>query len=1011
MTDGPPASTATVRREHLADLLRRRRDVLIASFERQARQLYAARGLSRVALIDHVPSLIDRIAELAAAADRPRSSVRPVGTREAEIHASERLREGYDLEDVTAEYSILRQCILREIDEAPGRLHEGELEIVDSAIDRAIAITVESFHRARQRVVDALERVSALALTGLTTLDGLIAEFLRAVLETASVDSVAVLVREGDRLRVRAALGFEPEISDEITLPIGRGVAGTAAATRAPAACCDGEDRPHDEIFHSSAARTAYAVPLLSGENLTGVLQVGSRVASSFAADDKASFQVIATRLATVIYEAHHQTRERAAGLSARAFHDAKTIEGGVEELLRMLGETFRWAVGAYWTVDAGSDVLRVHTTWSRDPRAHARFVAATEKLSIERGVGLPGRAWQSGAAECRRDVTREPNFPRASVAADEGLHGAVAFPIKVGATVHGVIELLSEEPRSPSDEDVEATRMVTEHLGELIERLTAQNALARSEAEKAAIIESALDAIVGMNADGIVIGWNPAAERIFGYSRAEALGREMATLIIPERLRDRHRRGLARYIATGEGQYLGRRLEFPALDKDGREFLVELVILRLSLEGVAPIFIGFLRDITAMKRAERAASLLADATRALVSSLDERQVIADFALLIVPRLAYGCVIDLVPNDAPLQYAIAHRDPSLEQEMRSLRERYAVPPTHPLFRVVASGESLFVPSVTDDDLRAMAHDQEHLDRLRRFEARSLAIAPLIANGHVLGTLLLSASSRWQRTIDAGDVEVAEELGRRLATAIDNARHFAREEHAVRVREEVLAIVSHDLKSPLGTIAISAQMLTRQQPSVPAVQKQVEVIQRAVGRMEHLIRDLLDMASIEAGRLAIEPEPIEILTVLRDAYALHAPLALDKHIALSLEIRSEGAIVRCDRERTIQALSNLLGNAIKFCRGGDTITLSADVDDRAVQVAVTDSGPGIAKEDLPHLFDPYWSARRHAKKGSGLGLYITKAIVEGQGGTISASSAPGRTRFEIAFPKAADVRTR
>jgi signal transduction histidine kinase len=158
-----------------------------------------------------------------------------------------------------------------------------------------------------------------------------------------------------------------------------------------------------------------------------------------------------------------------------------------------------------------------------------------------------------------------------------------------------------------------------------------------------------------------------------------------------------------------------------------------------------------------------------------------------------------------------------------------------------------------------------------------------------------------------------------------------------------------------------------------------------------------------MASIDARRLAIEPQLHDATSLARDAFDLHGALTQEKKITLRLDLHVENVTVCCDHDRTLQVFSNLLGNAIKFCKAGDAITIGADLVDGSVRFSVTDSGPGIAPSDLPRLFDAYWSAKRHAKKGTGLGLYISKGIVEAQRGTIAASSQPGHTRFEFTIP--------
>jgi signal transduction histidine kinase len=224
--------------------------------------------------------------------------------------------------------------------------------------------------------------------------------------------------------------------------------------------------------------------------------------------------------------------------------------------------------------------------------------------------------------------------------------------------------------------------------------------------------------------------------------------------------------------------------------------------------------------------------------------------------------------------------------------------------------------------------------------------------------------------------------------------------------AMRAREEILAVVSHDLKNPLGAINLAAAMLAGKPSADPRKRKQVETIQRAANRMDHLIGDLLDMATIQAGRLAVERKPESPGALVTEAVEAHEPAAREKGIALALECDVEEQRLWCDRERILQVFGNLLGNAIKFCRSGDVITVRGRADDRAVRFDVADTGPGISENELPHIFEPYWSAKRHAKKGTGLGLYIAKGIVEAHDGHIWVESRQGEgATFSFTLPLA------
>jgi PAS domain S-box-containing protein len=212
--------------------------------------------------------------------------------------------------------------------------------------------------------------------------------------------------------------------------------------------------------------------------------------------------------------------------------------------------------------------------------------------------------------------------------------------------------------------------------------------------------------------------------------------------------------------------------------------------------------------------------------------------------------------------------------------------------------------------------------------------------------------------------------------------------------AIRTREDLLAVVSHDLRNPLGTIMLSTSMLQQAAPLDTRSRRHVEMIHRSSIRMETLIDDLLDSANIRAGRLTLEVkrEPLDV--VVAEAVELQQPVAEEKGVTL---LRKDGVTsldIMCDRSRVLQVFSNVIGNAIKFCRSGDRITVATARDGDLIRFSVADTGPGIKPDAMAFLFDAYWSGPQDARHGSGLGLFISRGIVEGHGGRIWVESTPG-----------------
>jgi signal transduction histidine kinase len=228
--------------------------------------------------------------------------------------------------------------------------------------------------------------------------------------------------------------------------------------------------------------------------------------------------------------------------------------------------------------------------------------------------------------------------------------------------------------------------------------------------------------------------------------------------------------------------------------------------------------------------------------------------------------------------------------------------------------------------------------------------------------------------------------------------------------AVQAREDVLAVVSHDIRNFLQAIKSGVHMLGKSPDKLSGDAKAAihGRISSTVDLMARVIADLLDMASIRTGQIEVVMRPEIAGHLVNEAVAVHEPMAQQKGIRLLARCDIPTEVVLCDRERILQVFSNLLGNAIKFCRHGDQIQVSMQRSDDAVQVSVIDGGPGIASEDLPMVFDAYWSGAKNRRNGTGLGLYITKRIIEAHGGRIWIESELGKgtaVHFTLAFSKA------
>lgn len=298
------------------------------------------------------------------------------------------------------------------------------------------------------------------------------------------------------------------------------------------------------------------------------------------------------------ITERKRRERYRAASHAVtEVLASAATIEEAAPKILEALGKGFEWHTGTLWILHK-DDVLRPLAFWKAPGVEAPNLEAVTRTLSFRRGEGIPGRVLQDGKPRWDPDFLRlDPaRYPRVPAAIKDGVHATFAFPCPTFRETIAIADFFSREIRPPDPDLLEAIETLGSDIGQFIDRKRAEAALRESEARKAGILRASLDAIITINHESRIIEWNPAAERIFGYAASEVLGKDMASIIIPERYREAHRRGLAHYLAAGEGPILGQRLELPALRRDGSEFPAELAIVPISTSP--PFFTGYLRDL-----------------------------------------------------------------------------------------------------------------------------------------------------------------------------------------------------------------------------------------------------------------------------------------------------------------------------------------------------------------------------------------------------------------------------
>jgi signal transduction histidine kinase len=323
-------------------------------------------------------------------------------------------------------------------------------------------------------------------------------------------------------------------------------------------------------------------------------------------------------------------------------------------------------------------------------------------------------------------------------------------------------------------------------------------------------------------------------------------------------------------------------------------------------------------------------------------------------------------------------------------------------------RTAETQRPLLMESVSPETVVSFAQgDPERLRALRAIDPKSGITVPLMADGKAFGILAL-VSSASSRRLTAEDLRLAEALALRASLAIEKARLYRVAQRALQARDEVLGIVAHDLRNPLNAIVLEAELLRGLRAmQKPGFRDTVLSIERSAERMNRMIQDLLDVARIEAGRLVVERTRVSVSPLIWDAVQAQKPIAAAASVDLQLGVACDVPELWADRDRLLQVFDNLIGNALKFTPPGGCITVGAALNEGEVQLWVADTGVGIAAEDLPHVFDRFWQARKGERRGAGLGLPIVKGILEAHCGRIWVESALGMgTTFFFAL-RAAD----
>ncbi|NMO18422.1 PAS domain S-box protein [Pyxidicoccus fallax] len=730
--------------------------------------------------------------------------------------------------------------------------------------------------------------------------------------------------------------------------------------------------------------------------------------------DITAEKQVEAERAA--LLEAEREARARAERTAeyARRLQQVMQLLGQALSAAEVAGAVLDVGVDALdganagiWLLDEPGERLELmrHRGFSSQTLEGFRSFPVTAAMPVAEAVRSGQPLWLRNWAEY---AEREPAAEaHAHVVRYRTEMAAACLPLLVEGRVIGGMSFGFRGARVLEDGERWFLQILTQHAAQALERVRLFEEQLVTRARLEAVVSASPAAIILLDFDGTVRLWNAAAESIFGWSAQEVLGRPNP--MVQEEAREEFVEFLAR-LERGE---VLQGLEVRRQTKARGIIDVELYAAPVRMRDGRTQCLGVMTDITERKRSEARTRFLAEASTLLSSSLDYEQTLSSVAHVAVPTLADWCAVDVLEPDGMVRrVVVTHQDPARVRAALDFHERY--PPTLDaaggLGKVLRTGEPLFLRHLPEEQVLASIEDPVQREALRALGIRSVIIVPLRSRGRVIAGLTLVYADSDRRYTEA-DLRLAEELALRAATAMDNASLYREAQEAVAARDTFLGVASHELNTPLTSLKLNLQSLQRAVEKLPAeavpregLGAKFQSVHRQVGRLASLIRELLDISRITAGKLKLEPEPLDLAEMAREAASRAAEDAAKAGCELRLSVPGpvEGT---WDRLRLDQVLQNLLSNALKYGHGRP-VDMELEEDGDTVTLRVRDRGIGIAPEDQSRLFQKFQrvASERHYS-GFGLGLWIVKQVLDAMGGTIRVESALGQgATFTVTLPR-------
>ena len=577
-----------------------------------------------------------------------------------------------------------------------------------------------------------------------------------------------------------------------------------------------------------------------------------------------------------------------------------------------------------------------------------------------------------------------------------EGIRAVGFIPLTYAGRLLGKFMIYFDAPHVVQPTELRLAQTIASHIAWAITRTISDAELRESEERYRRLVEHSPVA-VAVHSGGRLVFVNQATARLLGAPDPQQLiGRPMLDFVHP----DFREIVIERVRQLAAGARTQPTIEEKFVRLDGTPIDVEVSTIGFTFQG-RPAAQVVASDITERKRIEREQRLLAEAGAVLSSTLDYQETLRSITALVVPAVADWCFVDLTDEQGGFTRIAAagadERDaPIAERLCRYYEARESVPGVS---RTSRDGSSEFMSQVDDSLLVSVARDAEHLELLRAMGLKSYICAPLVARGRTIGVLTLGVGRSGRRFSDS-DVPLAEELARRAALAVDNARLYREAHEANRAKSQFLTTMSHELRTPLNAIGGYTELIEMglRGPVTDQQREDLARIQRSQKHLLGLINDLLNFARIESGHIQLHVEPILIEDELAAVEQLIEPQLTAKGLRYRRLSGDARVTCRADRDKTRQVLLNLLSNAVKFTPADGEVALTCDASEDAIRIHVRDTGPGIPAHKRDAIFEPFvqlTNTLTRVTEGTGLGLSISRELARAMGGDVTVASQLGQ----------------